>query len=336
MKSLYKTDVVTMILGEASRLPRQGVEGRAFAPSNIALCKYWGKRNDELNLPVTSSLSVSLHQLGTTTTIAARTSGSGDEVLLNGQPVAGGQPFARGVTDFLNLFRPDPHFFYRVDTRNTIPTAAGLASSASGFAALTLALNQLCAWHLEPRQLSILARLGSGSASRSIYQGFAEWQAGTDADGMDSFAVPVKGTWPDLRLGLVKVSTAEKAVSSRAAMKRTVQTSALYEAWPAKVARDLLLIKEAIAARDFTQLGQTAESNALAMHATGLAAWPPVLFWLPESVAVLHRTWQLREQGLPLYITMDAGPNVKLLFQAADTATVQRHFPAVDVVTPFP
>jgi diphosphomevalonate decarboxylase len=153
---------------------------------------------------------------------------------------------------------------------------------------------------------------------------------------MDSFAVPVKGTWPDLRLGLVKVSTAEKAVSSRAAMKRTVQTSALYEPWPAKVARDLLLIKEAIAARDFTQLGQTAESNALAMHATGLAAWPPVLFWLPESVAVLHRTWQLREQGLPLYITMDAGPNVKLLFQAADTATVQRHFPAVDVVTPFP
>ncbi len=335
MPSLHKADIVRLILDKRPRLP-QRTEGRAFAPSNIALCKYWGKRNDELNLPVTSSLSVSLGHLGTTTTVAARSTANADEVRLNGQPVAASQPFSRGVTGFLDMFRPAPDFFYRVDTHNSIPTAAGLASSASGFAALTLALNELCGWNLGTRQLSILARLGSGSASRSVYRGFAEWVVGADEDGMDSYAVPVAGTWSDLRLGLVKVSTAEKAISSRAAMKRTCLTSALYESWPAKVTHDLRVIKDSIHTRDFPLLGQTAESNALAMHATGLAAWPPVLFWRPESVAVMHQVWTLREQGLPLYFTMDAGPNVKLLFQAPDTATVQQHFPEVEVVIPFP
>ena len=335
MPSLHKADIVRIILGERSRQP-QLAEGRAFAPSNIALCKYWGKRNDELNLPVTSSLSVSLGHLGTTTTVTPLATATADEVRLNGQPVPAGQPFACGVTGFLDLFRPSPQFFYRVDTHNTIPTAAGLASSASGFAALSLALNELCGWTLETHHLSILARLGSGSAARSVYRGFAEWKVGADEDGMDSFAVPVDGTWPDLRLGLVKVSTAQKAISSRAAMKRTRLTSAFYEAWPAKVAHDLRVIKESIRARDFPTLGQTAESNALAMHATGLAAWPPVLFWRPESVAVMHQIWFLREQGVSLYFTMDAGPNVKLLFLAPDTGVVQQHFPGVEVVTPFP
>ena len=334
MRSLRKADVARLLIGERSRLPQQG-EGRAFAPSNIALCKYWGKRNDELNLPITSSLSVSLGHLGTTTTLSIRSGGLADEVLLNGAAVPARHKFAKGVTQFLNLFRPNATMFYRVDTRNTVPTAAGLASSASGFAALTLALNELCRWKLEPRHLSILARLGSGSASRSIYLGFVEWNAGADENGMDCYATPVKGTWPDLRLGLIKVSTAEKAISSRQAMKRTRLTSALYEAWPVKVQHDLSLVKEAIAARDFGRLGQVSESNALAMHATGLAAWPPVLFWLPESVAVMHRVWALREAGLPLFFTMDAGPNVKLLFQAADAAAVQEHFPGVELVTPF-
>lgn len=334
MASIRKADVVRMILGERARLP-QRAEGRAFAPSNIALCKYWGKRNEELNLPITSSLSISLGTLGTTTTITALATGMADEVRLNGQPVAARHKFAKGVAGFLDLFRPNPTFFYRVDTHNSIPTAAGLASSASGFAALTMAINELYGWKLEPRHLSILARLGSGSASRSVYQGFAEWNAGADEDGMDSYATPVEGSWPDLRLGLIKVSTAEKKISSRQAMKRTRRTSPLYDAWPVKVAHDLLLVKEAIAARDFTLLGQTAESNALAMHATGLAAWPPVLFWLPESVAVMYRIWALREKGLSLYFTMDAGPNIKLLFQAADAAAIQQHFPIVEIVRPF-
>ena len=334
MASLRKADVVRMILGERPRLPRQA-EGRAFAPSNIALCKYWGKRNEELNLPITSSLSVSLGNLGTTTTLSVAGAGTADDIRLNGAPVPPRHKFARNVTAFLDLFRPTPTLFYRVDTTNTIPTAAGLASSASGFAALTLALNKLGQWKLPAPHLSILARLGSGSAARSVYPGFVEWNAGAQEDGMDSYASPLPATWPDLRLGLIKISIEEKPVSSRQAMKRTRRTSALYEAWPVKVAHDLALVKEAIAARDFPALGQAAESNALAMHATGLGAWPPVLFWRPETVSVLHRVWALREKGLNLYLTMDAGPNVKLLFLASHADLVRRHFPEVEVVAPF-
>lgn len=334
MRSLKKIDVARLILSDRSRNP-QRPEGKAFAPSNIALCKYWGKRNNELNLPITPSLSVSLGHLGTTTKLALRR-GSADEIRLNGEPVPPRSRFARGVVNFLNLFRPDPDAFFAVDTRNTVPTAAGLASSASGFAALTLALQDLFGWDLQPRHLSILARLGSGSASRSVYSGFVQWHAGADEDGMDSFAELIPERWFDLRLGLVKISTAAKEIASRDAMKITRRTSALYEAWPVKVAHDLLLVREAIDARDFDLLGRTAESNALAMHATSLAAWPPILFWLPESVAAMRKVWELRDAGHHLYFTMDAGPNLKLLFLARDTDFVRQHFPDVEIAIPFP
>lgn len=329
-----KLDAVRSLLDNRTALPRQA-EGRAFAPSNIALCKYWGKRDDELNLPVTSSLSISLGHLGTTTTIALAAGATNDEVRLNGEPVASEKPFAKGISRFLDLVRPESSVFFRVDTINTIPTAAGLASSASGFAALALALNKLCQWNLPRERLSILARLGSGSAARSVYSGFVEWNAGSNADGMDSFATPLADRWPELRLGLIKLSVAEKEMSSRQAMRNTKLTSALYAAWPGKVAGDLAKIKEAIASRDFPLLGRTAESNALAMHATGLGAWPPVLFWRPESVAVMQRVWVLREQGLNLYFTMDAGPNVKLLFLASDAPVVRQQFPELELVEPF-
>lgn len=329
---MKKIDVVKRLLAGRSLEPKNR-EGSAFAPSNIALCKYWGKRNDELNLPVTSSLSVSLGQLGTRTTISI--GGSGDIVTLNGRPVPPKSDFAAGVHQFLHLIQPGRRIGFRVDTHNSIPTAAGLASSASGFAALALALDNLFGWNLDRKQLSILSRLGSGSASRSVYQGFAEWYAGERADGMDSFAEPFPHPWPDLRVGLLTVSAEEKKIGSREAMKRTKETSTLYTAWPAKVKKDLALVRESIKARDFELLGRVAESNALTMHATSLGAWPPVLFWLPESVALMHKIWALREDGLKIYFTMDAGPNLKLLFLAKNSRAVQKHFPRVEIVAPF-
>lgn len=335
MASIKKRDVVRLILGDRhSRMPVKFC-ATAFAPANIALCKYWGKRNEELNLPITSSLSVSLGELGTTTRICLATVPR-DEAVLNDQPLPARSKFVRSLSAYLNLYRPSPTVFFRVETRNTVPTAAGMASSASGFAALVLALNDLFGWKLSTKHLSILARLGSGSACRSVMTGFVEWEAGADEDGMDSHAVHVPGTWPDLRLGVLKISEDQKAVSSRDAMKRTRRTSSLYEAWPVKVSHDLALMKEAIDARDFDLLGRTAESNALAMHATGLAAWPPVLFWHPQSVAAMHDIWALRDNGLPLYFTMDAGPNVKLLYTAQHEKDVLAAFPAATPVAPFP
>lgn len=324
---MTERDVAKLITGAAKGSPKGF--GQAFAPVNIALCKYWGKRDEKLNLPVNSSLSVSLPELGATTRVSFR--GGHDLLRLNGTDHPQDSAAARRVSKYLDLFRPDRDTFFLVDSESNIPIAAGLASSASGFAALALALNDLFQWNLGLHDLSILARLGSGSACRSVYTGFVIWHAGTRADGMDSFAEPVDGEWPGLCLGLIMVSRHEKSVPSRTAMKRTVETSMLYRAWPAKVESDLKDLRRAIEEKDFDLLGRTAESNALAMHATMMDSRPPVLYWMPETVEEIKRIWHLREKGVPVYFTMDAGPNVKALFMEKDIQEVQKHFPLMEI-----
>ncbi|RDE24971.1 diphosphomevalonate decarboxylase [Motiliproteus coralliicola] len=319
------------------QLPKQaqpGPQASAFAPSNIALCKYWGKRDKALNLPINPSLSVSLGQLGSRTELSP-IDGAEDRVILNGevQSLEGG--FAAKVVSFLDLFRQPGSPRLQVDTHNNIPTAAGLASSASGFAALMLAVDKLYNFGLSPEQLSAFARLGSGSASRSIFEGFVEWQMGVRDDGMDSHARPLAQSWPNFRIGLLTLTSAAKSVGSRAGMQRTVDTAHLYQSWPLQAAADLERIHQAIEQQDFELLGATAEQNALSMHATMIASWPPLLYWQPESVAAMQQVWALREQGLPLYFTMDAGPNLKLLFQGQDQQAVLKAFPSLQVVAPF-
>lgn len=330
---MTKQDIVNRLIDP----PRQpAVESAsAYAPVNIALCKYWGKRDEELNLPVTSSLSISLAGKGTETKVALHDEPH-DALSINGNEVSPTAKAAQRMSGFLDLFRGERQRSFRVETESNIPIAAGLASSASAFASLVKALNDLFGWALGGQSLSILARMGSGSACRSVYDGFVEWHVGVAEDGMDCFAEPLEQTWPALRLGLVTVSDAEKPIGSRAAMKRTRETCALYESWPVKVADDLICLKEAIRERDFERLGATAESNALAMHATMIATWPPVLYWLPESVATMHRIWELRDKGLPLYFTMDAGPNVKLLFEEAHAEEIVDTFPGAEIIVPFP
>ena len=160
---------------------------QTYAPANIALVKYWGKRDEALNLPVTGSLSISLGPLGSHVELA-RGAGAADAVWLNGKSLPVDSSFAQRASAYLDLFRPAPDFVFELKARNTVPTAAGFASSASGFAALAKAVDGLFGWGLGTRELSILARLGSGSAARSLEEGFVEWRAGTAADGMDSFA----------------------------------------------------------------------------------------------------------------------------------------------------
>ncbi|WP_027859432.1 diphosphomevalonate decarboxylase [Marinobacterium jannaschii] len=332
MLKLSKMDVVGPYLPQTLQ---PGERGEAFAPSNIALCKYWGKRDTGLNLPINASLSVSLAHLGSKTTITPAT-GAEDQVCLNGDLLAADSRFATKVVDFVDLFRGDLNQPLRIETHNNIPTAAGLASSASGFAALMLALDDFYQLKLEPPVLSAFARMGSGSASRSVFEGFVEWQMGHRDDGMDSHAFQLSARWPGLRIGLVKVATGEKKVDSRAGMQRTVESAHLYQSWPLQAAADLEKLHQAILAQDFALLGETAEQNALSMHATMIASWPPLLYWQPDSVAAMHKVWQLRAEGLALYFTMDAGPNLKLLFEAEDQAAIEQQFPDLEVVNPFP
>jgi diphosphomevalonate decarboxylase len=324
--------VVQAIL--AGRGFREKGPAAVYAPANIALVKYWGKRDEALNLPVTGSLSISLGPLGSHVELA-RGAGGADAVWLNGQPLPADGSFAKRARAYLDLFRPAPDFFFDVKARNTVPTAAGFASSASGFAALAKAVDGLFGWGLAPRELSILARLGSGSAARSLEDGFVEWRAGTAADGMDSFAERLDATWPELRVGAVVLCADEKPVGSREGMKRSVETCEFYREWPGRVAKDLAALKAAIARKDFAALGGIAEANALAMHALMAATRPPIVYALPETVAALRKIWAAREAGLALWFTMDAGPNVKLLFEAQDEARVREVFPGVEVVAPF-
>jgi len=329
---LTKRDVVRKIIGSL-RLPRRD-EGEGYANTNLALCKYWGKRDEELNLPATSSLSVSLTGFGSRTRVSVRE--GRDRVELNGKPVPPASAFARRLQDFLDLFRPEPSVGFVVQTENQMPTGAGLASSASGFASLVLALNDLFGWGLTGRELSILARLGSGSASRSVYDGFVIWHAGSSSDGMDSYAEPLSHRWPELRVGVLIVRAETKGIGSREGMRRTARSSPYYTSWLEKCRGDLDLLLGAIASRDFAVLGRVSESNALAMHAAALAAWPPVLYLRGASLGGVQKVWRLRGEGHPVYFSMDAGPNLKLLFLDRLSERIRAEFPGVRIVRPFP
>lgn len=308
-------------------------QGFGEAPVNIALSKYWGKRQLELNLPTNSSLSISLPGLGTKTQLSLR-EGVQDQVWLNGQTLQTDDTFAKRLSRYLDLYRP-PGLVFDINTFNSVPTAAGLASSASGYAALVLALNDLFGWQLDNQTLSILARLGSGSASRSLFPGFAVWHKGERDDGLDSFAEALPQSWPALCIGLVKINTAQKPVGSTVGMQQTVNACELYQAWPAQAERQVKLVQQAIEQRNFQLLGETAEHNALSMHATMIATWPPIVYWQAESITAMQKVWTLRQQGIEVYFTMDAGPNLKLLFLADNKKAVETAFGDIQVIQPF-
>lgn len=326
-------DVPKIILGERLQNTPVASSVKAFAPTNIALCKYWGKRDQELNLPVTSSLSISLGDKGATTIMQMSTD-SHDHVSLNDKEIDLASSFGKRLIAFLNLFRKANDKFDIIIHAN-IPIAAGLASSASGFASLVKALNELYQWNLSTKELSILARLGSGSACRSLWDGFVEWHAGVRADGMDSFGEKLQATWHEFCVGLLLVSDKEKEVSSREAMQRTIETNAAYQRWPEKVTKDLAAIKLAINEKNFELLGKTAESNALMMHAMMLTTQPPIQYSTPETLALMQKIWRLRSEGLPVYFTQDAGPNLKLLFLEENKVLVAQNFPGVEIVQPM-
>lgn len=306
----------------------------AYAPSNIALSKYWGKWDAARNLPLNSSLSISLAEWGSHTSIRLAQDGQ-DHVSLNGAPLSRDTPFAAKALSFLDLFRGDRAENLVIETRNTIPTAAGLASSASGFAALTRAVCGTYGLDLTEPQMSLIARLGSGSATRSLWHGFVRWDRGQAEDGADSFAVPLNLDWPAFRIAILPVDTGPKAFSSRDGMNHTVDTSPLFPPWPALAEADCKTIETAIRAQDFTTLGEVAEANALAMHATMQSARPALSYLTGDSWALLHRLWQARAEGLAAYATMDAGANVKLIFLQNSEQDVVSVFPQAQVIAPF-
>ncbi|OTN77619.1 diphosphomevalonate decarboxylase [Enterococcus sp. 8G7_MSG3316] len=296
-------------------------KGKARAYTNIALIKYWGKKDEALILPMNNSLSLTLDAFYTETTVTFDKTFAEDQFFLDDQQQSASA--TKKISAFLDLIRAEANcpFAALVESHNFVPTAAGLASSASGLAALAGACNEALGMALSPEALSRLARKGSGSACRSIYGGFAEWQQGTDTT---SYAIQVPSNqWEnDLSMIFILINDQAKEVSSRDGMRRTVETSSFYDGWLTSAAADLQTIKQAIAEQDFTALGEVAEANALKMHATTLAAQPPFTYWSPESLRAMDCVRQIRQQGLPCYFTMDAGPNVKVLCQKQDEQAI--------------
>jgi diphosphomevalonate decarboxylase len=312
----------------ASKLPPNYFESKkqpdkvcaARAPVNIALVKYWGKRNIALNLPFNDSLSIGLTEKFTETEICPSEKADHQVFLKKdgvGEFESADSAFTDRVTNFVNLLIPEGHRL-SIKTTNYVPTAAGLASSASGFAALVKALAKYYDWQLTLGDLSAFARIGSGSACRSLWPGFVHWTRGAREDGTDSIGRPVNidaEKWYDFSIGFLVISR-EKIISSTEGMIKTVKESPLYPSWPDSANRDVVEMKKYIQRGKFIQLGRLAEYNALSMHATMIAARtdaPPVFYWLPETVAAMQKVREARKQGIEVYFTMDAGPNIKLL-----------------------
>ncbi len=299
---------------------------KSEARSNIALVKYWGKRDPHLNLPAAGSVSMTLSGL-TTLTELEFVDAATDVFVLNGTTLQG--KGAAKLSAFIDRIRKASGTDLKVQmtSENNFPTAAGLASSASGFAALAVASAAAAGLELSEQQLSVLARQGSGSASRSIPGGFVHWHRGQLADGTDSFAESVAppNHWNLTCLVLVTVR-GEKDVPSTLGMNHTMASSPFYQAWVDSVAADIDEALAAIESKDFDRLADVAERSCLAMHASALAAKPGVLYWNAKTVDLIHRVRSLRAQGTPCFFTIDAGPHVKVFCESEHAPRLQAAF----------
>ncbi len=306
----------------------------AYAHTNIALIKYWGKRaglTPGLNLPDVGSLSLTLDKFGTQTRVELASNAPADEFVLDGHDVSAGE--ARKVFAFVDRVRALTGRSERVKvtSRNDVPTAAGLASSASAFAALALASARCFGLDANAGELSALARMGSGSAARSVFGGFVVLDKGKRSDGADCVARPISSPL-DVRLVVVRCAVGKKSTLSTEGMEHTKETSPYYAAWVQTHQQDLDDAEDAVVAGDLERTGELMEHSTLKMHATTLAARPGFFYFQPVTIGVLLAVRALRGQGTGAWATMDAGPHVKVLCATGDVDAVVKVVGAVEGV----
>jgi diphosphomevalonate decarboxylase len=296
----------------------------AVANANIAFVKYWGNRDEKLRLPANGSLSMSLAGLETETTVEFNESRPQDEVLIGGEPQTGAA--RERVVAHLDAIRARAGFNFcaRVESANNFPAGVGIASSASAFAALTVAAAASAGLALGERELSTLARLGSGSAARSIPGGFVEWHLGVNQDSSSSFAESIAPPdhW-DLVDVIAVVSQKHKVVGSSGGHV-LAKTSPLQPARVAGAAERLARCREAVLARDFLRLVDVMEAESNLMHAVMLTSTPLLLYWEPITLAIMKSVRRWRSEGLAVGYTIDAGPNVHCLCPPDAAPEVER------------
>jgi diphosphomevalonate decarboxylase len=292
----------------------------ALAHPNIALIKYWGNVDPALRIPANGSLSMNLGGLSTRTTVTFDPDLVGDELLLGGKPSTG--PTLQRVSILLDRVRKIAllTLYARVESANNFPAGAGIASSASAFAALSLAASTAAGLQLSEPELSRLARTGSGSACRSIPGGFVEWQAGHDHETSYAFSIAAPSHW-DLVDCVAIVSHAHKRTGSSEG-HRLADTSPLQPARLESAAQRMEVCRAAVCERDFPTLAEVVEQDSNLMHAVMMTSQPPLFYWEPVTLAVIQAVTSWRRHGLPAFYTIDAGPNVHVLCPAEVSRSV--------------
>ncbi|HSN81600.1 MAG TPA: diphosphomevalonate decarboxylase [Polyangiales bacterium] len=300
------------------------MEASAKACANIALAKYWGKADPKWNVPAVPSISLTLGQLLTETRVRFDPSLSTDEVRLDGRRASTAEKGR--VVAMLDRIRREARLrsSAKVTSHNHFPTAAGLASSASGFAALAAAGCAAAGLRHDPRRLSALARASSASAARSIFGGFVELPAGRrgESDLTARQLAPVDH-W-NVRLVVALTEPGKKKVGSTEGMERSRKTSPYYRSWLEAAPGLARTIKRAIKNRELDVLGAAMERSTLAFHCCAITSDPPILYWAPATLAALSTVRGLRERGVSAWATMDAGPHVKTLCHVGDAHRVRQ------------
>lgn len=306
------------------------MKATAIAPSNIAFTKYWGRKNEELRLPENGSISMSLSDLLTTTTVEFAPGYSQDEVIINGGGLEPGE--AERVIKHLDRVRKlaDINLKAKVVSNNNFPSGTGLSSSASGFAALSLAASQAAGLKLTEKQLSILARQGSGSSCRSIPSGFVEWLDGNTSD--TSFAKQIfpPSYWKIADVVAI-VSTGKKEVSSTLG-QTMAKSSPFMKVRLAHMSQTNEEIKKLIGERNFKDFGELIEAEALELHTIMLTQRPALIYWTPGTLRIMKLTAHWRAEGIPVYFTINTGQDIHLICEQKNIDQVKAKLKEIEEV----
>ncbi len=291
------------------------VTARAYA--NIALCKYWGKIPGGENLPATPSISLALTGLKTETMVEPLERGP-DSFRLDGHRPD--KNTADRLKTYLDYWRKNSLIkgYYAINSKNYFPTASGLASSSSGYAALAKALSEFSSKNISDANLSRLARIGSGSAARSITGGLSAFPMGKDPEAK-LILRPDEIPWG---MVVVIVKSAEKEIGSRQGMELSRKSSPYYQSWLLQAAKDYKSMLASIKKKDLTKIGEICEANTLAMHACMMATRPALIYWNNITIELINAVMRCREKGLRAYFTIDAGPHVVILSKREDLNSI--------------
>jgi len=297
------------------------MKSTAIAPSNIAFTKYWGRKDEKLRLPMNGSISMCLSNLLTTTTVEFSEKLKADDIIINGERR---EKEALKVSKHLDRIRKLAGIstYAKVVSQNSFPTATGLSSSASGFAALTVAGAKAAGLNLSEKELSILARQGSGSACRSIPGGIVEWLDGDTSDSSYAKTIFEKDYW-NIADVVAVVSEGRKDISTSEAHE-SANSSPFMEVRVKGMKAKNELLKKIIKQKDFQKFGELIESEALELHSIYITQKPSLIYLTPNSLLIVKLCKKWRQEGLPVYFTVNTGQDVHLIVEKKNVKKLEK------------